>query len=524
MRVRLSGINDLIAAEGKYHLKCLVQFERKTLKQVKSVFDIGEKDTVMAHLCSDLEKGLAKGHVYDMGLIWNRYVDLSNEQGSEIPQRYMSRRKSFYIDIEKRLGGKANFVRPLDIKASLLMYPGDSSDYVMSHSFTKGEKHELFVTSGSESSEEFSSDESQQVYLSDTNIMQEMLHVALRLRGDLHALPGHEFSWQNIDQSHVEKVIPDSLYLFLTLLFGGTTVLESDDEEAVMDTDIKQKVCSIAQDIVFGMSNGKKLTPKHIGLALTLHQATRSESLVNVFHAANHCIPIWTVRAFDNAMANTLLAKYKQDGYVYIPESIRPGTFVHCSFDNIDLLEATIDGKNTFHSTQLTTWQRKFGIADSLPSLHFDVQTKSLDKEAMETFHKLDKAKLQSSHRQPSSYPEGFSLNMASWLSESSQIKASSIQNLSWILARNHSHEEQGQSVPLWGAFNESSSLVHHPITNVGMLPILQAPADDYDTVTTVINKFQALTRSLGQAFTVITADQPLYRSCYGQTKMTTRT
>ena len=93
MRLRLSGINDLIAAEGKYHLKCLVQFERKTLKQVKSVFDIGEKDTVMAHLCSDLEKGLAKGHVYDMGLIWNRYVDLSNEQGSEIPQRYMSRRK-----------------------------------------------------------------------------------------------------------------------------------------------------------------------------------------------------------------------------------------------------------------------------------------------------------------------------------------------------------------------------------------------------------------------------------------------
>ena len=43
------------------------------------------------------------------------------------------------------------------------------------------------------------------------------------------------------------------------------------------------------------------------------------------------------------------------------------------------------------------------------------------------------------------------------------------------------------------------------------MLPILQAPADDYDTVTTVINKFQALTRSLGLAFTVITADQPLY-------------
>jgi len=102
-----------------------------------------------------------------------------------------------------------------------------------------------------------------------------------------------------------------------------------------------------------------------------------------------------------------------------------------------------------------------------------------------------------------------FSLDMTSWLSENSQIKESNVQNLSWILARNHSQEEQGQLVPLRGAFSESS-LVQHPITNVGMLPILQVPTDDYDTVTTVINKFQALTRSLRQVFTVITADQPL--------------
>ena len=40
----------------------------------------------MAHLHADLEKGLVKGHVNDMGLIWNRYADLSNAQESEVPQ------------------------------------------------------------------------------------------------------------------------------------------------------------------------------------------------------------------------------------------------------------------------------------------------------------------------------------------------------------------------------------------------------------------------------------------------------
>ena len=43
------------------------------------------------------------------------------------------------------------------------------------------------------------------------------------------------------------------------------------------------------------------------------------------------------------------------------------------------------------------------------------------------------------------------------------------------------------------------------------MLPILQAPADENNTVTTVINHFMSISEKLGQPFTIITADQPLY-------------
>ena len=525
MRVQLSGINDLIAAEGKYHLKCLVQFERKVHNHEKEESHI-TTDKALNSLCLDIENVLAKGHVYDMGMIWNKYLELSKAHNSHTPQQYLSRRQSFYtpqqylsrrqffyVDVKKKLGTKVNFVRPLDVHAPLLIYPGDSSEYVVSHSLTKGKTHELFVSSGSESSEELSSDESPQVNLSDTKLFQEMVHVALRLRADLDALPGHKSSWQNIDQKHVEKVIPDSLYLFLALLFGGTTVIDGfDDDESGTESDTakKQKVFGIAQDIVFGMSDGKKLTPKHIGLGLTLHQVTRSESLVNVFHAANHCIPIWTVRSFDNAMANTVLDRYKHDRYVFIPEGIMPDKFVHCSFDNIDLLETTIDGNNTFHSTQLAVWQRKSGTSDLLPSLSSGIHLNGLDKEAMKSYHELDKAK-QRTNRKPSGYPESFNINMATWLKENSLIEHSHAKNLCWVLARSPKLDEAEQVVSLWGTFNECSCIVQHPITNVGMLPILQAPADEYDTVTSVLNKFQVLTRRLGQTFTVVTADQPLY-------------
>lgn len=43
------------------------------------------------------------------------------------------------------------------------------------------------------------------------------------------------------------------------------------------------------------------------------------------------------------------------------------------------------------------------------------------------------------------------------------------------------------------------------------MLPILQAPADNNDTMTTVINCFVSITLKLGRKHTVIVADQPLY-------------
>ena len=41
-----------------------------------------------------------------------------------------------------------------------------------------------------------------------------------------------------------------------------------------------------------------------------------------------------------------------------IPSNLMHGKFVHFSADNIDINDATLDGKNTFHATQIAAWQR----------------------------------------------------------------------------------------------------------------------------------------------------------------------
>ena len=72
-------------------------------------------------------------------------------------------------------------------------------------------------------------------------------------------------------------------------------------------------------------------------------------------------------------------------------------------------------------------------------------------------------------------------------------------------------HDIENRSVPAWGALNVAISVINPPVTTAGMLPILQAQADDNDTLTTVINGFMSISKHIGQKHTIITADQPLY-------------
>ena len=91
---------------------------------------------------------------------------------------------------------------------------------------------------------------------------------------------------------------------------------------------------------------------------------------------------------------------------------------------------------------------------------------------------------------------------------------------MAWTIARQFCSDDQ--KVPIWGAFNETCCSVDPPVTTAEMLPILQAPADNYDTMATVINRFVSISQNFGQKYTVITADQPLYSRgniLYGQMK-----
>lgn len=40
-----------------------------------------------------------------------------------------------------------------------------------------------------------------------------------------------------------------------------------------------------------------------------------------------------------------------------VPPNLSPGNIIHFSTDNINILDETIEGKNTFHDTQIAAWE-----------------------------------------------------------------------------------------------------------------------------------------------------------------------
>ena len=92
----------------------------------------------------------------------------------------------------------------------------------------------------------------------------------------------------------------------------------------------------------------------------TLHQVTRSKDIVRPFSQteAGHILNYDQILQVDTGLAESVLDFLDPDTGSVIPPNLVRGKFVHFSADNIDILDETLDGKRTFHATQIAAWQR----------------------------------------------------------------------------------------------------------------------------------------------------------------------
>ena len=73
-----------------------------------------------------------------------------------------------------------------------------------------------------------------------------------------------------------------------------------------------------------------------------------------------------------------------------VPPNLSPQTFTHFTADNIDINDTSLDGKNTFHATQVAAWQRGPEKTAHLTSLRPTDKTTLPTPEAMQQLHAVD--------------------------------------------------------------------------------------------------------------------------------------
>ena len=261
-------MHDLITEDCLYHPTCVKRFYRRFETHSESK-DVSPHELFIEKLAFELRFGFENLEIYTLQAVWKRYTDLLLAMG-KTSEPYRDNRRRFIAALDTQMPGELQFFPQLNPREPLLIIPLKSA----------GEIVQLFKKSVDEPPE---SQESESVlnktvaHVSESQYMLYMYHVAQKLRQEILSSNSYNNCF-GINTENAACCIPKSLYVFLRLLCTGKDPTEHEDD----DLYVRRCVLSIAQDIMFGVSKGKILTPKHIGLGLSVHQATRSKEIAKV--------------------------------------------------------------------------------------------------------------------------------------------------------------------------------------------------------------------------------------------------
>ena len=155
-----------------------------------------------------------------------------------------------------------------------------------------------------------------------------------------------------------------------------------------------------------------------------------------------------TIRRIDTTIASDILDRHEKNDNVYIPHEIAPyspGIIILASCDNIDVLEETIDGKNTFQCTQMMLWQRGPKNERSDEEYTKIGRARTMNPEKLASIHKLDHAFIPKERPNPV-FHNDVQITPENWFNNGKQ-KESKLKDTTWLLARNYDKE---QVIPSW--------------------------------------------------------------------------
>ena len=156
-----------------------------------------------------------------------------------------------------------------------------------------------------------------------------------------------------------QQLIPPQLFNFLA---DSTDVVEFHNC-AETNEDIRRKLLSLAQNIVYISTKGRKTLPKHVVLGLTMRHMTGSSSIIGILNGLGHSVSHSAVLEHDTARENKQLCTDN-----IVPERLIRKIPTKVIWDNNDFREDTPSGEGTTHNTNGILVQR-IGCVDGTESI-----------------------------------------------------------------------------------------------------------------------------------------------------------
>ena len=107
----------------------------------------------------------------------------------------------------------------------------------------------------------------------------------------------------DLTMENSKNVVPVSLFNFLAWMTASSNDAQLEKHINIVENRRHNKLMSIAQDIVHVASDGRKLTPKTISLAMSLRQLTGCSSVLNLVNGLGHCMSHKFVLRHETALA-----------------------------------------------------------------------------------------------------------------------------------------------------------------------------------------------------------------------------
>ena len=497
---RLQLAFDVMAGDVLYHVNCIRTQMREGEGSEQHRTCSSEKDNrdiIFEQLRREIYARTHRGQAVLVSDCWERFKELSEETNSIIPYYFLSRRSFFKEKLVQLLPN----VQIIHRQSSDL-----EDDIIISTSLTMRDICDILTSEGGEPG-----DFKLPAYNEDEMI--KLVHVALYLRKLILDHPAHSKS--ELTEENAYSAVPEGLYVFMALMHGGSDVLQTEDEEfddKEKAAKLRRDILGVCQDLTYTISGGRIIPPKQYSLGLTVHQLSgRSKKLVNILHRERQIISYDQCLQADTALAEETLMNMDPETGTVIPKNMVHGRPVQFGDDNIDCSKESAKAGHSsgYHGTQMVAFQPGPAAEVDISKIKFSTRTLTVP----EVVHKLQELHDPIIKEPPYLITEQDVDNILNRNPDNPGFKAFT-QAYAKELAFNMHRQHIGRTKEVnsnWTNYNKKHSGCSDVLaTSVGQMPLLNAKADEHNTINTCVERAKIIAQHLGDKYIWFVTDQAI--------------